>query len=129
MSFSYYIGEFDDVFISTEYWYAKFIEWAYGRTFIMQKPLPNILEHHPYHGNYELDYKGEVKEFTGSIAGLLGELQLLKKQNPPEYASDILDSMIEACDLAKKKKVKITLDNGAYDRSIANGSGSASKNS
>jgi len=118
MSMYYYIGENFDVFISNEYWYSKFIEWAYNKTFVMKKKLPNLLDHHPFHGNYELEYKGKVTDFVGSIEGLVSEIRLLQNQSPPEYAVDIMSAIIDSCNMAIKNKLKITLDDGVYDRSL-----------
>lgn len=105
MGIDYYIGG-DQVRITSAYWYNEFLNWV-----AMMGEYPQILDHSPIHGSYDNDHIGLYK---GNIKELKKELETLIEMNPPEYAEDIINYMLEGCNLALDKDEKITLDDGAW---------------
>lgn len=109
MGIDLYIGE-DQVRLTNSYWYNEFLNWV-----AQMGEFPQILDHSPVHGSYLLESKEPASLYKGSVQRLKKELQDLQDMSPPEYAEDIIEYMLEGCELAIMKRLKITMDDGAWE--------------
>jgi len=107
MGIDYYIGE-DQVRLTSAFWYNEFLNWVAS-----MGDYPQILDHSPIHGNYELTNE-KASMYSGSISKLLAEVNTLLAGNCPEFARDILTEMKRGCELALANKKRITMDDGAW---------------
>ncbi len=109
MGIDFYIGEEGQVRLTNAYWYNQFVNWV-----AEMGDFPQILDHSPIHGEYLLDDNQPATLYIGSIPKLKKELEDLQAMNPPEYAADIIESMLEGIAIAERDNLKISMDDGAY---------------
>ena len=109
MGIDMYIGEEEQVRMSNAYFYNEFVNWV-----AEMGDFPQILDHSPVHGEYVLDPDEPASLYKGSIPKLKKELEELQTMSPPEYAHDIIESMLEGIAIAERDNLKITMDDGAY---------------
>lgn len=109
MGIDMYIGEEEQVRMSNAYFYNEFANWV-----AEMGDFPQILDHTPNHGQYLHDPNEPASLYSGSIPRLKKELEDLQAMNPPEYAADIIESMLEAVAISERDNLKITMDDGAF---------------
>lgn len=109
MGIDLYIGD-NQVPLTNSFWYNEFLNWV-----AEMGEFPQILDRSPIHGSYELDPDQPASLYTGSVQKLKEELEKLKEMSPPEYASDIINSMLEGVNLSLLNDKEITMDDGAWE--------------
>ncbi len=109
MGIDFYIED-EQIRLTSAYFFNEFLNWT-----AEQGEYPQILDHSPIHGSYSPSVVVSPGLYSGSIQALQRELRNLLLKNPPDYARYVIEQMLLGCNLALKKKVKITMDDGAWD--------------